>query len=140
MKLTIDLGIVILLSVVIVIYSTDISKSYPEKLVVLMKENYIALLLLGILYYTLYLKKYTIGILLSIIILFLMLNIPILTETFLDELGDFPVKEKQAELLKNIEDLDNSKLADAFDGGVNFEKLKGDMKHIDELLDEIEEP
>jgi len=140
MKLTIDLGIVILLSVVIVIYSTDISKSYPEKLVVLMKENYIALLLLGILYYTLYLKKYTIGILLSIIILFLMLNIPILTETFLDELGDFPVKEKQAELLKKIENLDNSKLADAFDGGVNFEKLKGDMKSIDELLDEIEEP
>ena len=140
MKLTIDLGIVILLSVVIVIYSTDISKSYPEKLVVLMKENYIALLLLGILYYTLYLKKYTIGILLSIIILFLMLNIPILTETFLDELGDFPVKEKQAELLKNIEDLDNSKLADAFDGGVNFEQLKGDMINIDKLLDEIEEP
>ena len=69
-----------------------------------------------------------------------MLNIPILTETFLDELGDFPVKEKQAELLKNIEDLDNSKLADAFDGGVNFEQLKGDMINIDKLLDEIEEP
>ena len=134
-NIDLNIVIVILLSVFVVIYSTNITKKYPEQILELMKENFVILLFLGLIMYCIHLKKYTISILLSIIFVFLQMNIPLLTETFLD---DFPVNEKQKELLLEIEKLKGGDIVDTIQGGSNMEKILGDLKDTENILDELE--
>jgi len=130
-----DIPIIIVLSFIVIVYSTDISTSYPEKLVELMREKFIILAsILGIMY-LFNIKKYTIAILLSIILLFLLIDIPTLTETFLDE---FPIDEKQKELLREIEKLKGGDIVDTLQGGSSMDKILGDLKDTDKILDELE--
>ena len=63
------------------------------------------------------------------------MNIPLLTETFLD---DFPVNEKQKELLLEIEKLKGGDIVDTIQGGSNMEKILGDLKDTENILDELE--
>ena len=85
--------------------------------------------------YLFYLKKYTIAILISIMFIFLLMEIPLLTETFLD---DFQVTEKQQELLREIEKLKGGEIVDTLQGGDNLEKIIDDLKETDTVLDELE--
>ena len=65
-NIDLNIVIVILLSVFVVIYSTNITKKYPEQILELMKENFVILLFLGLIMYCIHLKKYTISILVSV--------------------------------------------------------------------------
>jgi hypothetical protein len=130
-----DIPIIIVLSFIVIVYSTDISKSYPEKLIELMKEKFIVLLFILSIMYIFYLKQYTIAILISIMFIFLLMEIPLLTETFLD---DFQVTEKQQELLREIEKLKGGEIVDTLQGGDNLEKIIDDLKETDTVLDELE--
>ena len=130
-----DIPIIIVLSFIVIVYSTDISTSYPERIVELMREKFIILVFILAIMYLFYIKKYTIAILLSIIFLFLRMNIPVLTETFLDE---FPIDEKQKELLREIEKLKGGDIVDTLQGGSSMDKILGDLKDTDKILDELE--
>ena len=134
--MSLEILLIIVLSVII-IYSTNLSKSYPEKLIELMKEKFIILLLLLVIYYFIYTKKYTIAILVSIIFSFLLMDIPVLTETFLDDFG-VDIDSKQQELFKEIEKLNNSDIAETLSGGTSMKKMKEDLKDVDKLLNELE--
>ena len=63
------------------------------------------------------------------------MDIPTLTETFLDE---FPIAEKQRELLREIEKLKGGDIVDTLQGGSSMDKILGDLKDTDKILDELE--
>ena len=135
--MSLEILLIVILSVVVIVYSTNLSKSYPENLVELMKEKFVVLLLLSAIYYFLYIKKYTIAILVSIIFAFLLMDIPVLTETFLDDFG-ININEKQEQLFTELEKLNNSDITESLSGGTSMEKMKKDLKDVDELLKDLD--
>ena len=136
MNIKVEIIIIVFLSVFIIMYSTDISKKYPEKIIELMNENISILLFIGIIYYLLSLKKYTIAILVSIIFTFLLMDISILTEHFIDNID---ISGKQKELLDEIQKLNNSDITDTLQGGTSTEEISNNINDINKLLGELEQ-
>ena len=133
--MSLEILLIVVLSVIVIVYSTNMSKAYHENIIELMKEKFVILLLLAAIYYFLYIKKYTIGILVSIIFVFLLMDIPVLTETFLDGID---IDEKQKQLFTELEKLNNSDIAESLSGGASMEKMKTDLKDVDKLLNELD--
>ena len=76
--------IVIIIVIYIIFWASNLTNNYPLKLVEICNEKLIILLVLGLLYYLVYLKKYTLAILTLIVVSFFYLNIPMLSENFIE--------------------------------------------------------
>ena len=53
-------------------------------------------------------------------------------------MDEFPIDEKQKELLREIEKLKGGEIVDTLQGGDNLEKIIDDLKETDTVLDELE--
>jgi len=131
-----------LLILFIAFYSSDISKGYYYKLVKLSHEKYIKLLLLSGVFYLVYIKKITVALLYSIIVLFFYLNTPILTESFIDPnmIDDiakgFPEKAKK--LYNKINEMEDEEVAKMFNDNY-FETMDNDIKDVKSIIKKLEE-
>jgi len=136
--LNLEVLLIIVFSVIIIVYSTNLQKQYPEKIVDLMKEKGFVLLFIGIIYYFIYNKKYTIAILSGIIFSFMMMDIPLLTESFIDSDFGENIDKKQQELFSELEKLNNNQIVEKISGGKSMDKIKEDLKDVDSLLKELD--
>ena len=148
MKLKVNLEniIVIIIVIYIIFWASNLTNNYPLKLVEICNEKLIILLVLGLLYYLVYLKKYTIVILLLIVVLFFYLNIPMLSENFIENfdngdslLGSISeeLSDEQKELMNNIENIDTEKLVDLYTDTAEFKEIETKIKNVDHLTKKI---
>ena len=138
--------IVIIIVIYIIFWASNLTNNYPLKLVEICNEKLIMLLILGLLYYLVYLKKYTIVILLLIVVLFFYLNIPMLSENFIENfdnvegiLGSISeeLSDEQKELMNNIENIDTEKLVDLYTDTAEFKEIETKIKNVDHLTKKI---
>jgi hypothetical protein len=132
----------VLLILFIAFYSSNISKGYYYKLVKLSNEKYIKLLALSGVFYLVYIKKITVALLYSVIVLFFYLNTPVLTESFIDinMIDDiakgFPEKTKK--LYNKINKMKDKDLAEMFNDNY-FENMDNDIKNVKSFIKQLEE-
>jgi len=138
--------VIAIIAVYIVFWASNLTNNYPLKLVEICNEKLVILLILGLIYYLVYLKKYTIVILLLIVVLFFYLNIPMLTENFIENfdnensiLGSISeeLSDEQKELMNNIENIDTEKLVDLYTDTAEFKEIETKIKNVDHLTKKI---
>ena len=138
--------IVIIIVIYIIFWASNLTNNYPLKLVEICNEKLIILLVLGLLYYLVYLKKYTLAILTLIVVSFFYLNIPMLSENFIENfdnvegiLGSISeeLSDEQKELMNNIENIDTEKLVDLYTDTTEFKEIETKIKNVDHLTKKI---
>jgi hypothetical protein len=139
--------ITLILVVYIVFYCSDLTKGYPLKLVELLNEKVIILLFITIVAFLVKTKKYTLAILTMIVVLFIYLNIPMLTETFispeLPELAELPdlegfqkiLTKEQKSVFENLQNISGAEIIDSIDMGNDHIEGLGDI--IEKLEEKI---
>jgi hypothetical protein len=139
--------IILILVVYIVFYCSDLTKGYPLKLVELLNEKVIILLFITIVAFLVKTKKYTLAILTMIVVLFIYLNIPMLTETFispeLPELAELPdlegfqkiLTKEQKSVFENLQNISGAEIIDSIDMGNDHIEGLGDI--IEKLEEKI---
>jgi len=139
---------ILAMTIYIVFYASNLTNNYPLKLVELCNEKFIIISILGIIYYLVHCKKYTLVILFLIVILFLYLNIPLLsepfldkaniTEPFLDDIADEMNKE-QLKLYNDIENMDAEKMMGVFEDTFKLDAIEGSLTKSQEMLNDLSE-
>ena len=145
--------ITLILVVYIVFYCSDLTKGYPLKLVELLNEKVVILLFITIVAFLVKTKKYTLAILTMIVVLFIYLNIPMLTETFispelpeLPELAELPelpdlegfqkiLTKEQKSVFENLQNISGTEIIDSIDMGNDHIEGLGDI--IEKLEEKI---
>ena len=139
--------IILILVVYIVFYCSDLTKGYPLKLVELLNEKVVILLFITIVAFLVKTKKYTLAILTMIVVLFIYLNIPMLTETFispeLPELAELPdlegfqkiLTKEQKTVFENLQNISGAEIIDSIDMGNDHIEGLGDI--IEKLEEKI---
>ena len=139
--------IILILVVYIVFYCSDLTKGYPLKLVELLNEKVVILLFITIVAFLVKTKKYTLAILTMIVVLFIYLNIPMLTETFispeLPELAELPdlegfqkiLTKEQKSVFDNLQNISGAEIIDSIDMGNDHIEGLGDI--IEKLEEKI---
>ena len=138
--------VIAIIAIYIIFWASNLTNNYPLKLVEICNEKLVILLILGLIYYLVYLKKYTIVILLLIVVLFFYLNIPMLSENFIENfdnaeglLGSISeeLSDEQKELMNNIENIDTEKLVDLYTDTAEFKEIETKIKNVDHLTKKI---
>ena len=140
--------VIVIIAVYIIFWASNLTNNYPLKLVEICNEKLVILLILGLIYYLVYLKKYTIVILLLIVVLFFYLNIPMLSENFIENfegenmkslLGDIneELSGEQKELMNEIENIDIEKLVNLYTDTEEYEDIEAKISKVDELTEKF---